>query len=225
MNFIAIIIGISLLGGWVTQRMKSRMRLYGNVPVQSGWTGAETAQKMLLAYDVRDVQVIKGEGFLTDHYHPKKKIITLSPAIYDGKSVAATSVAAHECGHAVQHNKGYAMLSLRTAMVPLVKMASRIQQLLLLAALILYSSFPQLMLVLLFAFLVTTLFATVTLPVEFDASKRALNWLDTSGIVNHETYNSSKDALKWAAMTYVVQALSSFVILLYFGYNFLKKRN
>ncbi|MCL4147201.1 UNVERIFIED_CONTAM: hypothetical protein GTU68_062268 [Idotea baltica] len=225
MSFIAIIIVMSLIGGWVTTKMKRRMQLYSTIPVQSGWTGAQTAQAMLAANHVNDVQVVRGEGFLTDHYHPKNKVISLSPSVYDGMSVAATSVAAHECGHAVQHHEGYGFLSLRTAMVPLVKVASRVQQVLLIAALLMYNSFPGLMIFLVGAFVITTLFAVLTLPVEFDASRRALNWLDQSGAVDAETYKRSEDALKWAAMTYVAQALSAFVILLYFGYNFISRRN
>jgi Zn-dependent membrane protease YugP len=165
---------------------------------------------------VHDVQIVAGQGFLTDHYNPANKTVTLSPAVFQGRNVAAAAVAAHECGHAVQHATQYSMLQLRSKMVPVVKVAAFAQQYLFLLALFLLGSIPQLMLVVIIAFAVTTLFSIVTLPVEFDASKRALVWLDNSGVTRSQPeYDGAKDSLKWAALTYVIAALSSLAMLVY----------
>jgi Zn-dependent membrane protease YugP len=186
------------------------------MPLQSGFTGREVAEQMLRHYGIFDVQIVQGKGFLTDHYNPTTKTVSLSPQVYEGRSVAAASVAAHECGHVVQHATGYSMLQLRSKMVPIVKVASFAQQYLFLIALFMMSSFPQLLLVVIIAFAVTTLFSIVTLPVEFDASHRALVWLDTAGVARTETeYAGAKDSLKWAALTYVVAALSALAMLVY----------
>ncbi len=225
MGFIIIVVGVSILGGWVTTRLKQRMQYYSQIPAKAGKTGAEYARAMLRANNIHDVSVVEGKGKLTDHYHPKKMQIVLSPDIYRGASIAANAVAAHETGHAIQHNVAYPMLKLRSALVPLMRTAGMIQQFLLIGALIFYKSFPQLMLVLIAAFALTTLFSLITLPVEFDASKRALSWMSNSAWNDEEEHLQSKDALRWAALTYVVKALSSFLILLYFVYNYLRPRN
>lgn len=205
----------SLIGMFISNRLKSKFKKYSQVPLRNGMSGAEIAQQMLDHYGISDVQIVQGKGFLSDHYHPVKKIISLSPDVYSGRSVAAAAVAAHECGHAVQHAEAYAMLQVRSAIVPVVNMAAMAQQWLLIIAFMTLGSFPQLMLVTIVAFLVTTLFSFVTLPVEFDASKRALAWLDSSNITAGAEYDGAKDALWWAAMTYVSAALSALVMLLY----------
>jgi Zn-dependent membrane protease YugP len=212
-----IIIGFfALVGLLVQNRLKSKFTKYSKMPLQSGFTGREVAEQMLRHYGIFDVQIVQGKGFLTDHYNPTTKTVSLSPQVYEGRSVAAASVAAHECGHVVQHATGYSMLQLRSKMVPIVKVASFAQQYLFLIALFMMSSFPQLLLVVIIAFAVTTLFSIVTLPVEFDASHRALVWLDTAGVARTETeYAGAKDSLKWAALTYVVAALSALAMLVY----------
>ncbi|MDX1409244.1 MAG: zinc metallopeptidase, partial [Saprospiraceae bacterium] len=170
------------------------------------------------------VQIVQGKGFLTDHYNPQTKTVSLSPPVYQGRSVAAASVAAHECGHAVQHATQYSMLAFRSAMVPVVKVASFAQQYLFLLALMLMGTIPQLLLIVILAFAVTTLFAFVTLPVEFDASRRALVWLDNTGVTRMgPEYNGAKDSLKWAALTYVVGALSALAMLVYLVLSFMNR--
>ena len=170
---------------------------------------------MLRHYNIHDVKIVPGQGTLTDHYNPVTKTVSLSEPVYHGKSIASAAVAAHECGHAVQHDTAYSMLQMRSALVPVVSIAARAQQWLLLGAFLLLGSFPQLMLITIIAFSITTLFSLITLPVEFDASRRALAWLDSSGVAQGEEYEGAKDALWWAAMTYVSAALSSLVMLLY----------
>lgn len=206
---------LSLIGMFVSNRLKSKFNYYSQVGVQSGMSGKEIAEAMLNHFHVQGVKVVPASGFLTDHYNPLTKTVSLSEQVYYGKSVAAAAVAAHECGHAVQHDKAYAMLQVRSALVPIVNVAATAQQWLLIAAFLLLGSFPQLMLITILAFSVTTFFSFVTLPVEFDASKRALAWLDESGVAQGAEYKGAKDALWWAAMTYVSAALSSLVMLLY----------
>jgi uncharacterized protein len=183
-------------------------------------TGAEVAQKMLAHYGITDVQIVPGSGFLTDHYNPTNKTVTLSQGIYDGRSIAAAAVAAHECGHAVQHATAYSMLTMRSAMVPVVNIAASAQQFIWMAMIMIAS--PMMMFAALIAFGVTTAFSLITLPVEFDASRRALAWLDQTGTLQGEEYAGAKDALWWAAMTYVVAALSAaaqflYILLRYMG--------
>lgn len=225
MGFIIIIIFISFLGALVTRKLKQKMNYYSQFASTSGLTGAQFAKAMLEAHGLYDVEVAMGKGKLTDHYNPKNKRIQLSPAIYQGRSVAATAVAAHESGHAIQHAEGYPMLKLRSALVPLMRTAGMLQQFLLIGALLFYKTFPELMMLLMIVFAISTLFSFITLPVEFDASTRALSWIQTSGLVDTDQYHQSKDALKWAALTYVVRALSAFLILIYFAYNYLRPRN
>jgi uncharacterized protein len=213
-----VIVGIfSLIGMVVSNRLKSKFARYSNVPIANGRSGAEVAQTMLNHYGVHDVKIIQGQGMLTDHYNPATKTVSLSPEVYHGRHVAAAAVAAHECGHAVQHNTAYAWLKFRSAMVPAVSFASKAQQYLLLFALGMFGvgGSDFLLYLTIAAFGITTLFSMVTLPVEFDASNRALAWLDESHFARGQEYEGAKDALWWAATTYVVAALSSLVVLLY----------
>lgn len=206
---------LSLVGVFVSNRLKSKFKYYSAVEVRSGLTGKEVAEEMLRYYNITGVKVVPGKGTLTDHYNPVTKTVSLSEPVYHGRNVAAAAVAAHECGHAVQHDTAYNMLQMRSALVPVVSFAARTQQWLLIAAFLLLGSFPQLMLITIIVFAITTLFSFITLPVEFDASRRALVWLDESGVAVGEEYDGAKDALWWAAMTYVSAALSSLVMLLY----------
>ncbi len=215
MIYMAITAGLTFIGMFISKRLKSKFDKYAQMGVQSGMSGKQVAEAMLAHYDIHDVQVVESKGHLSDHYNPKTKTIALSPQVYGGKHVSAAAVAAHECGHAVQHDTAYSMLQMRSALVPFVSFASKAQQYLLMIAFMALSTFPQLMLVTIAAFAVTSLFSFVTLPVEFDASKRALAWLDESGNAVGQEYDGAKDALWWAAMTYVAAALSSLVMLLY----------
>ncbi len=223
--YLIVVIGLSIVGFVVSNRLKSKFQKYGQMPLRSGMSGKEVAEAMLHYYGIRDVQVVMGQGFLTDHYNPLTKTVSLSPEVYQGRSVAAAAVAAHECGHAVQHAQAYAWLKLRSALVPVVNVAAMAQQWLLLAAFLLLNSFPQLMLITILTFVATTLFSFVTLPVEFDASRRALVWLDESGVTHGAEYEGAKDALWWAAMTYVSAALSSLVMLLYLVFRYMGARD
>ena len=206
-----IFVGISALVSW---RLRSKFKQYSEVPTSSGLTGREIAEKMLRDNGIHDVKVLSSEGFLSDHYNPANKTVNLSPDVYNSASVAAAAVAAHECGHAVQHATAYPWLQFRSKMVPAVQVSSYRVQIVLIAGILLVQMFPNLLLVGIGLFAVTTLFSVVTLPVEFDASKRALAWLDTAGITYKKEHDQAKDALWWAAMTYVVAAVSSVVILL-----------
>ncbi len=220
-----VITGIlSLVGAWVSGQLKRKFAKYRQVGIRKGYSGAEVAQEMLDYYGIHDVKIVEGKGFLTDHYNPATKTVSLSPDVYRGRHVASAAVAAHECGHAVQHARAYSMLQFRSAMVPAVKVASVAQQYLLIIALSVFSQFPGLLLITIIAFAVTTLFSLVTLPVEFDASRRALAWLDESSVTVGREYDGAKDALWWAAMTYVAAALSSLIILLYLLARYMTRR-
>jgi len=214
-----IIVGIfGLIGMLVSNRLKSKFKQYSQVPTSSGLSGAEFAKVMLDYYGIHDVKIVQGKGFLSDHYNPKTKIVSLSPAVFSGRNVSAAAVATHECGHAVQHSEGYAWLQFRSGMVPIVKFASMAQQFLLYAVIGMFGTMgqsPAILMVTIVAFLATALFSVVTLPVEFDASNRAIEWLDNSGMIQDEEYYGAKDALWWAAMTYVVGALSAIATVLY----------
>ena len=217
-----VIIGLATFGGWlVSSRLKSKFNKYSKIGISSNMSGAQVARQMLEHYNINDVQVLEGKGFLSDHYNPLKKTIALSPAVYQGRSIAAAAVAAHECGHAVQHAEAYQMLKVRSALVPAVQASSRLQQFLFMGFLFgagvggaLGNMF---LLLLVITFGMTALFALVTLPVEFDASRRALVWLDDTGTTHGAEYDGAKDALWWAAMTYVASALSALVMFLYFA--------
>jgi Zn-dependent membrane protease YugP len=210
---------MSLIGMLVSGKLKSKFAHYSQVPTRGGMTGKEVAETMLNSYGITDVQVIPAQGFLSDHYNPMKKTVALSPDVYNGRSVAAMAVAAHECGHAVQHATAYPMLKLRSGIVPLVKVSSQAQQFLLIMALGGFgagvSGSNTIIMITIVAFAITALFSFITLPVEFDASKRALVWIDQAGIAKGAEYDGAKDALQWAAMTYVAAALSALVMLLY----------
>lgn len=223
--YIVIFIGFMILSLIVSQVLKSKFRKYSAVPIGNGYTGKDIAEKMLRDNNIYDVQVITVDGQLTDHYNPEKKTVNLSQDIYNNSSVSAAAVAAHECGHAVQHKEAYAMLNLRSALVPAVSFASSWMQWVLLAGILMVNRFPELLLAGIVLFAATTLFSFITLPVEIDASRRALVWLKNSGITSGETQPKAQDALKWAAYTYVVAALASLATLLYYIAIFNGRRN
>ena len=208
-----VFLGISML---IQYRLKSKIKEYSEVPTPNGMTGQQIALKMLRDNGINDVEVISVDGFLSDHYNPLNKTVNLSPDIYSGQSVAAAAIAAHECGHAVQHAKGYAWLNLRSKLVPVVQFSSNLVQWVLLGGVLLMNVFPQLLLIGIVLFAMTTLFSVITLPVEFDASNRALAWLDDSRTLSNIDHTKAKDALWWAAMTYVIAAVSSVATLLYY---------
>lgn len=205
-----VFLGISLL---VSGILKSKFKTYGKIPLASGLSGAEVASKMLRDNMIYDVKVSSVTGFMSDHYNPANKTINLSPEVYNGTSVAAAAVAAHECGHAVQHSTGYQWLTMRSKLVPVVQFSSGIVQWVLLGGILMINTFPQLLLGGIILFGLTTLFSIITLPVEIDASRRALAWLDNSRITSTYEYPKAKDALKWAALTYVVAALAAVATL------------
>lgn len=219
----AIVILFSIAGFAVSSMLKSKFSKYGKVGLSSGMSGAEVAGKMLNYYGINDVKIVIGQGMLTDHYNPLTKTVSLSPDVYEGRSISAAAVAAHECGHAVQHSTAYPFLKMRSSLVPVVQIASSLQQFLLIIAFITLSSIPQIMLITVIAFGITALFSLITLPVEFDASRRALAWLDGSNTAVGREYDGAKDALKWAAMTYVVAALSALVMFVYLLFRFLNR--
>ena len=202
---------------WLVQnRLKSKFKKYSNTPIRSNLSGKEIAEKMLADNGIYDVKVLSVTGQLTDHYHPVHKTVNLSEAVYNQRNAAAAAVAAHECGHAVQHARAYPWLTMRSKLVPIVSVSSKYMQWVLIGGILLIGQFPQLLMVGIVLFALTTLFSFVTLPVEFDASRRALAWMTESKVVAPEEHEDSKDALKWAAMTYVVAAISSLATLLYY---------
>ncbi|GIV34266.1 MAG: membrane protein [Chitinophagales bacterium] len=213
MLLILLIMGASWAAGAM---LRSKFDKYSRVLTSTGLSGKEIAEKMLRDNNIYDVQVISVPGKLTDHYNPLEKTVNLSPEVYHGRSVAAAAVAAHECGHAVQHARAYLWLQMRSALVPVISVSSRWMQWILLAGIVLlqFSVIPLTIGVAMFA--LTTLFSFITLPVEFDASRRALVWLESARITTAQEKAMAKDALKWAAMTYVVAALSSLATLLYY---------
>ena len=227
MTYIIITMIFAGIGSLVSRRLKSKFKKYSQVPMTNGMTGAEVAAKMLHYYGVDDVKIVHGRGFLTDHYTPASKTVSLSPDVYNGRHVSAAAVARHECGHAVQHAEAYAWLGFRSAMVPVVQVASSMQSMIFMAAIVMAASSlgPTIMLAAIAVFGATTLFALVTLPVEFDASNRALNWLDESRVATGIQHEGAKDALWWAAMTYVVSALSSVAVLFYLVLSYLGARD
>lgn len=206
-----IFVGIGML---VSLRLKSKFNQYSGVRVRSGLTGREVAIQMLQDNGIYNVKVEAGQGFLSDHYNPMTRTVSLSPEVYHQASVAAAAVAAHECGHAIQHARAYPWLMLRSRLVPIVQFSSMFIQWVLLAGILLVNTFPGLLLAGIILFATTTLFSLITLPVEFDASKRGLSWLQQSGISAGQELVQAKDALHWAAMTYVVAAVSSLVTLI-----------
>ena len=214
-----IFVGISML---VSMQLKGKFARYSKVGLMSGLTGKQVAERMLKENGIYDVAVNVSNGFLSDHYNPLNKTVNLSPDVYNGVSVASAAVAAHECGHAVQHATSYKWLMLRSRLVPFVQYSSMLVQWVLIGGIILIKVFPTLLLVGIVLFALTTIFSVITLPVEFDASKRALAWLEHTNVTNAQEFPMAKDALKWAAMTYVVAAVASIVtlaqyILIYMG--------
>lgn len=223
-----VIAGIMfIVGMYVSNRLKSKFSEYSQVPLSSGMTGRQVAEKMLHDNGIYDVKVISTPGQLTDHYNPGNKTVNLSESVYDSNSVAAAAVAAHECGHAVQHATAYSMLQFRSKMVPLVNISSRFSQILIIVGLGLLAgrSNPTIMLVGIALFAITTLFTIITLPVEYDASNRALKWLENTDITYGREHDQAADALKWAARTYVVAAVSSIATLLYYILMFANSRS
>ena len=208
-----IIMALSLV---IQQTLQSRFNKYSKVGLPSGMSGAEVAQKMLRDHGIYDVKVVPASGMLTDHFNPQTKTVALSEGVYASRSVAAAAVAAHECGHAVQHAYGYAPLRMRSALVPVVSFASNIVQWILLAGVLMINIFPGLIWIGIILFASSTLFSFITLPVEINASTRAISWLTQSGITDGQTRPMAIDALKWAAYTYVVAALGSLATLFYY---------
>lgn len=212
-----IIFGFFMLLSWlVSSQLKSKFKAFSKIPVANGMSGREVAQKMLYDNGITDVRILSVEGSLSDHYNPVNKTVNLSREVYEGRSVAAAAVAAHECSHAVQHATAYHWLQMRSTLVPIVSFSSKWVQWVLLAGILLLQSFPQLLLAGIVLFALTTLFSFITLPVEIDASRRALVWLNSSGITDYNTHPKAQEALRWAAYTYVVAALSSLATLLYY---------
>ena len=239
MNHLSFIIGynsgwflmiiVALVSFIVQWRFKSKFTHYAEIGLLSGLTGQEVAERMLKDNNIYDVQVISVEGQLTDHYNPANKTVNLSPDVYYSRSVAAAAVAAHECGHAVQHAKAYAWLSLRSALVPVINVASTLTQwtLFIGVMLLFFTHNPFVLAIGVAALALVTLFSFITLPVEFDASRRALLWLNNNYSVmqTREEHHHAKDALWWAAMTYVVAALSSLATLIYYASFLFNRRN
>lgn len=227
-----IILGVTFLVSWlVSNRLKSKFREYSQIRLRNGMTGKEAAERMLRDYGIYDVAVTCVPGELTDHYNPMDKTVNLSESVYYGNSAAAVAVAAHECGHAVQHATAYSMLQFRSAMVPVQNVSAKVLNFVMIASFIggaaLYNTFPieLVLLVIIGAYGMITLFSLVTLPVEFDASKRALQWIENKRVATDQEYAMSKDALFWAAMTYVVAALGSIAMLAYYVFLLLGRRD
>jgi len=220
-----ILLILLMLASWLIQwRLRSKFKKYAQVGLSSGLSGAEIAKKMLADHGIYDVQIISTPGQLTDHYNPTDKTVNLSEGVYAERSAAAAAIAAHECGHAVQHSTSYAMLQFRSALVPTLSAVSKWIPMLILAGFFLINRTPVPLLLGIGLFGLTTLFSFITLPVEFDASRRALAWMDQRGVVTTQEHAMAKDALWWAAMTYVVAALASLASLLYYASIFLRRR-
>jgi uncharacterized protein len=218
---ILIVVVFAILGFVVSSRLKSKFQKYSQTPLRANLSGKEIAELMLADNNVHDVKVVSVEGQLTDHYNPMNKTVNLSPDVYYGRNAAAAAVAAHECGHAVQHATSYSWLNMRSAMVPIQNISGKILNVVLIALGLPYEWVGFLIVG---SYSVMTLFTLVTLPVEFDASNRALAWIDRRGIVTASEHAMSKDALKWAAMTYVVAALASLATLAYYIFIFFGNR-
>ncbi|MBP9082262.1 MAG: zinc metallopeptidase [Bacteroidia bacterium] len=220
-----ISIAFMLIGWLVSMQLKRKFKQYSEVTIGTGMSGKEIAERMLHDNGINDVKVLSVEGQLTDHYNPLDKTVNLSHDVYYGRSAAAAAVSAHECGHAVQHATAYTWLQMRSALVPVVSFGSKWVQWVLLGGILMVNTFPSLLLIGIVMFGVITLFSFVTLPVEFDASKRAMVWLETNRIANPQELTMSKDALWWAAMTYVVAALSALATLAYYIMVYMGRRD
>jgi Zn-dependent membrane protease YugP len=219
-----LLIAIPLIGMLVQSRLKSKFKQYSKLKLSSNLSGKEIAERMLADHGINDVKVISVGGQLTDHYNPMKRTVNLSQVVYGERNAAAAAVAAHEVGHAVQHAQGYRWLNMRSKLVPLVNISSKVVQWVLLGGILLINTFPQLLFIGILLFSITTLFTFVTLPVEYDASNRALAWIEKKGIVNQTEHAASKDALKWAARTYLVAALGSLATLIYYIMRYSNRR-
>lgn len=220
-----ILAGAIMLASWlISNRLKSKFEKYSKLTLQNGMSGQEIAEKMLADNGIRNVKVISVEGQLTDHYNPTDRTVNLSEAVFNQRNAAAAAVAAHECGHAVQHAVGYEWLTMRSRLVPVVNIASSYMQWILLAGILMIRTFPELLLVGIVIFAATTLFSIITLPVEYDASNRALAWLENKRMLTQQEQAGAKDALKWAARTYVVAALGSIATLLYYVSIYMNRR-
>ncbi len=212
-----IIFGVFMLISLaVSSQLKSKFKKYSRTPFRMGMTGKEIAEKMLRDHGIADVTVVSVSGELTDHYNPVNKTVNLSPSVYSQATVSAAAVAAHECGHAVQHATAYSFLKMRSALVPIVNVSSHLVQWVILGGILLLNVFPTLLFIGIALFALTTLFSVITLPVEYDASRRALAWLNNTGITSGEEHDQAKDALSWAARTYLVAALGSLATLIYY---------
>lgn len=218
-----LFVGISLI---VSMILKGKFSKYSKIPLASGLSGKQIAEKMLRENGIYDVQVTAAQGFLSDHYNPVNKTVNLSPEVYTGNSISAAAVAAHECGHAVQHANSYNWLMMRSRLVPVVQLTSNLVNIVLIIGVIMAASGNTTLLLVGIAMMaITVLFTLITLPVEFDASKRALAWLETTNVTNNAEYPKAKDALKWAAMTYVVAALAAVVTLVQYIMIYLGNRD
>ena len=221
-TYYIIIISISLVSMWVSNTLKRKFKFYSQKQLRNGMSGKEIAEQMLIDHGIRDVEVVSVRGSLTDHYNPQKKTVNLSESVYHERNAAAAAVAAHECGHAIQHAKGYEWLQIRSTLVPMVSIASNLSMWVIIVGLVLMQIMP-------FGFTVAalgvglfglgTLFSFITLPVEYDASNRALDWLRRKNMVSREELEGAEDALKWAARTYVVAAVGSLATLAYFAFQ------
>jgi len=224
-GYILLIIVVLVPSLIVSQVFKSKIKKYSKIILSSRLSGREVAEKMLRDNNINNVKVTVARGMLSDHYNPATKTVSLSKDVYEGNSVAASSIAAHECGHAIQHATAYRFLQFRSALVPIVSASSRFIPWVILAGILLLNRFPGLMLAGILMFALTTVFSFITLPVEFDASRRATKWLEMASLTNSQEQVAVKDGLRWAAMTYVVSALASLATLLYYVMIFLGRRN
>ena len=228
---IVIAIFFMIVSFAISSRLKSKFKKYSQIPLSSNMSGREVAERMLADNRIYDVAVVCHEGALTDHYNPVKRTVNLSEPVYYGRSAAAAAVAAHECGHAVQHATAYSFLEMRSALVPLQNASAKILTFIVLASIFggffFFSVFPYdlVLLMIIGVYSILTLFSFITLPVEFDASRRALQWISARGVTNSQEQYMAKDALKWAALTYVVAAVGSLVTLLYYVSIFLGNRD
>jgi uncharacterized protein len=211
-----IFIAFMILSWIVSMVLKSKFKKYSKIPLDNGMSGRDVAERMLRDNGIYDVKIESVQGHLSDHYNPENRTINLSSEVYNGRSISAAAVAAHECGHAVQHAKAYSWLGLRSRLVPVVSFSSKWIQWVLLAGVLLIKTFPVLLLAGIILFALTTLFSFITLPVEINATQRALAWLSNAGITSYQNHDKAQDALKWAAYTYVVAALGSLATLLYY---------
>jgi hypothetical protein len=220
-----LLAGLIMLFSWlVSRQLKNKFEKYSKLQLNNGMSGAEIAEKMLADHGITDVTVISTPGRLTDHYNPADKTVNLSEAVYNQRSAAAAAVAAHECGHAVQHATAYSWLEFRSQLVPVVNIASNYVQWILIGGIFMMKTFPNLLLIGIVLFAATTLFSIITLPVEYDASNRALAWLENKNMLTNEEQAGAKDALKWAARTYVVAAIGSIATLLYYIMIYMNRR-